>query len=154
MNQNIILRMGIIPSTILFSAIAVLVSVILAIFLFNMFGIEIIFRNIILAFIVPSLVAPPIIYYYGKLLLEIAKTEEVLRARTDELQAALADVKQLSGMLPICAHCKDIRDDEGYWNEIESYVGRRSEATFSHGICPDCAKRYYPNVKLPSSSST
>lgn len=61
-----------------------------------------------------------------------------------ELQSALAaKVKQLSGFLPICASCKKIRDDKGYWNQIESYIRDHSEAEFSHGLCPDCAKRMY-----------
>ncbi len=63
-----------------------------------------------------------------------------------ELQSALAEVKTLSGLLPICASCKKIRDDQGYWNQIEDYVSRHSAATFSHGICPDCAKRLYPDI--------
>ena len=50
----------------------------------------------------------------------------------------------ISGMLPICANCKKIRDDKGYWNQIEAYIGDHSEAEFSHGICPDCAKKLYP----------
>lgn len=62
----------------------------------------------------------------------------------DELQEALAEVKTLSGMLPICASCKKIRDDGGYWNQLEAYISDRSEAEFSHGICPDCAKELYP----------
>jgi len=61
-----------------------------------------------------------------------------------ELQDALAKVKQLSGFLPICASCKKIRDDKGYWQQIEAYVRDHSEAEFSHGICPDCAQRIYP----------
>jgi hypothetical protein len=61
-----------------------------------------------------------------------------------ELEASLAKVKRLSGMLPICAACKKIRDDKGYWNQIESYISMHSEADFSHGICPDCARRLYP----------
>ena len=60
-----------------------------------------------------------------------------------ELERALAEVRKLSGMLPICAGCKRIRDDGGYWNEIERYVTQRSEASFSHGICPECAKSFY-----------
>jgi hypothetical protein len=54
---------------------------------------------------------------------------------------ALADVKVLRGMLPICAWCKKVRDDRGYWGQIESYLRERSEAEFSHGICPDCLAR-------------
>ncbi|MCX5826432.1 MAG: PAS domain S-box protein [Deltaproteobacteria bacterium] len=63
-----------------------------------------------------------------------------------ELQNALSEVKKLSGMLPICASCKRIRDDNGYWEQIESYIRGHSEAEFSHGICPDCAKKLYPEL--------
>lgn len=62
-----------------------------------------------------------------------------------ELQAALAEVKTLSGLLPICASCKKIRDDQGYWHQIEVYIRDHSEADFSHGICPDCARKLYPD---------
>lgn len=61
-----------------------------------------------------------------------------------QLQDALSKVKTLSGFLPICASCKKIRDDNGYWNQIESYISTHSEAEFSHGICPDCVKKLYP----------
>lgn len=61
-----------------------------------------------------------------------------------ELQRAIADVKTLTGLLPICASCKKIRDDNGYWQQVESFIGERTEAEFSHGICPDCFKRLYP----------
>jgi len=61
-----------------------------------------------------------------------------------ELQEALATVKKLSGMLPICASCKKIRDDKGYWTQIEAYIRDHSEAEFSHGICPECMKKLYP----------
>ncbi len=60
-----------------------------------------------------------------------------------ELKEALEKVKKLSGLLPICAKCKKIRDDKGYWNQIESYIRDHSEAEFSHSICPDCAKELY-----------
>jgi PAS domain S-box-containing protein len=58
-----------------------------------------------------------------------------------ELQEALANVKTLSGMLPICASCKKIRDDKGYWEDVASYISRHSGALFSHGLCPECEKR-------------
>ena len=63
-----------------------------------------------------------------------------------ELQQALKEVKTLSGLLPICASCKKIRDDKGYWKQIEAYISEHTEAEFSHGICPDCFKRLYPDV--------
>jgi len=61
-----------------------------------------------------------------------------------ELQVALQNIKTLQGLIPICASCKKIRDDKGYWNQIEAYISEHSSAEFSHGICPDCAKKIYP----------
>jgi len=72
--------------------------------------------------------------------------EEEREKLIHELQDALAQIKKLSGLLPICASCKKIRDDKGYWNQIESYIRDHSEAEFSHGICPDCMKKLYPDV--------
>ncbi len=69
-----------------------------------------------------------------------AEREKLIR----ELQDALAKVRQLSGLLPICASCKKIREDSGYWTQIEAYVKDHSEAEFSHGICPECAEKLYP----------
>ena len=65
-----------------------------------------------------------------------------------ELKEALLNVKRLSGLLPICSHCKKIRDDKGYWNQIESYIHAHSEAEFSHSICQECARKYYPDMDL------
>ena len=61
-----------------------------------------------------------------------------------KLQDALDKIKTLRGIIPICASCKKIRDDKGYWNQLENYIKEHSEADFSHGICPDCAKKLYP----------
>jgi len=63
-----------------------------------------------------------------------------------ELEDALKNIKVLRGCLPICASCKKIRDDKGYWNQIESYIKNHSEAKFSHGICPECAEKLYPDM--------
>ncbi len=77
------------------------------------------------------------------------KRAEVERERlVGELQKALSEVKKLSGMLPICSNCKKIRDDQGYWNQVESYIRKHTDAEFSHGICPDCAKSLYPEYDL------
>ncbi len=65
-----------------------------------------------------------------------------------ELKGALTQVKKLQGLLPICSHCKSIRDDKGYWSRIEAYIQKHSEAQFSHGICPECAKKYYPDFDI------
>ncbi len=65
-----------------------------------------------------------------------------------ELEEAMHNLKTLQGMLPICAHCKKVRDDHGYWTKIEEYVRAHSEAEFTHGICPDCIKEHYGDVEL------
>jgi PAS domain S-box-containing protein len=65
-----------------------------------------------------------------------------------ELQNALQEVKTLTGLLPICASCKKIRNDQGYWERIERYIGERSSVQFSHGICPECAQKLYPDLNL------
>jgi len=70
--------------------------------------------------------------------------EEERKKTITQLQEALETVKKLSGLLPICANCKKIRDDKGYWNQIESYVEKHSDALFSHSICPECLEQIYP----------
>ncbi len=70
--------------------------------------------------------------------------EEAREKLIGELEDALEKIKKLSGMLPICASCKNIRDDEGYWQRIEQYISEHSEAIFTHGICPECIKKLYP----------
>jgi DNA repair exonuclease SbcCD ATPase subunit len=65
-----------------------------------------------------------------------------------KLQKALSEVKTLRGFLPICANCKDIRNDKGYWEKIETYIHDRSDAEFSHSLCPVCAKKLYPYMDI------
>ena len=77
---------------------------------------------------------------------ERKKAEEQKESLLVNLQEALAKIKTLSGFLPICASCKKIRDDAGYWHQIESYIRDHSDAEFSHGICPTCAERLYPEL--------
>ena len=67
------------------------------------------------------------------------------QAAQARLEALLAEVKTLGGMLPICSHCKKIRDDKGYWNQLEAYLNEHTDAEFTHGICPDCAREAFPS---------
>ncbi len=76
-------------------------------------------------------------------LLQALEENQLLVSR---LREALERVKTLSGMLPICSHCKQIRDDEGYWQRLERYIEARTEATFSHGLCPACTRTLYPEM--------
>jgi PAS domain S-box-containing protein len=71
-----------------------------------------------------------------------SEREQLIR----DLQEALVKVRTLSGLLPICAHCKKVRDDAGYWTRIESYISAHTQAEFSHGICPECAIRAFPEM--------
>jgi PAS domain S-box-containing protein len=73
--------------------------------------------------------------------------ETLVRERTVDLENALENIKTLKGIIPICSHCKQIRDDSGYWNQLEAYLAEHSEADFSHGICPDCMEKLYPDYK-------
>ena len=74
---------------------------------------------------------------------QIEKEKEIL---ISSLKKALDEIKTLKGIVPICAHCKKIRDDKGFWNHLEIYIQEHSEAEFSHGICPDCKKKLYPGL--------
>ncbi len=76
--------------------------------------------------------------------MERQQAEEEREKLISSLQQALSEVKKLSGMLPICASCKKIRDDRGYWNQIEGYIREHAEVEFNHALCPDCAKTLYP----------
>lgn len=75
---------------------------------------------------------------------------EMLRKKLEEnlrqLKDAFSEIKTLSGLLPICAVCKKIRDDSGYWHQIEQYIRTHSDADFSHSVCPDCARKLYPEL--------
>jgi hypothetical protein len=76
----------------------------------------------------------------------VVKAEKVLLGEKNKLQEALNEIKTLRGIIPICSHCKKIRNDDGMWQKIEKYFNEHSEAKFSHGVCPDCMNKYYPEV--------
>ena len=73
---------------------------------------------------------------------QMVQLQQALTERVAELKDALLSVKQLGGLLPICSYCKKIRDDQNYWQQVESYVGKHSEAIFSHSICPTCYEEH------------
>jgi DNA-binding response OmpR family regulator len=84
----------------------------------------------------------------------LKQVEDALREKEKQqdelisrLQEALAEIKTLKGFIPICASCKKIRDDEGYWNHLESYISKRTDAVFTHGICPDCAEKMRAEIR-------
>lgn len=78
---------------------------------------------------------------------EVRKRTSQLQATNDDLQKALTEIKTLRGIIPICMHCKEIRDDKGYWNKLEKYLSDHADVEFSHGICEKCLKKYYPDLE-------
>lgn len=83
-------------------------------------------------------------YIFGRLLDE---KNELLLQEKERLETALNEIKTLGGLIPICSNCKKIRNDEGYWEQVDIYLRKRSSAQFSHSICPGCVKELYPDFK-------
>jgi len=78
--------------------------------------------------------------------IELKKSREAQNVLIKELRESIENIKTLKGLIPICASCKKIRDDSGYWSQVEDYLQVHSDASFSHGICPDCMKKLYPDL--------
>jgi hypothetical protein len=113
------------------------------------------FKKTILLTVSYSVVAGLILFiffsvYLGRLESQIANyqnnLEEIVKNRTKELTDALSEIKTLRGIIPICSNCKQIRNDEGIWSQIETYISDHSEAEFTHGYCPKCIKELYPDM--------
>jgi CHASE3 domain sensor protein len=85
-------------------------------------------------------------YFASREMTRRRRSEQKQRELIQELQTALAEVKTLSGLIPICGWCKKVRSDEGFWQSVETYVGTHTDATFTHGMCPNCAKQWKTDV--------
>lgn len=84
--------------------------------------------------------------YSWRRLVEVQNYEMLLEKQNLELKKALQEIKTLQGLVPICSSCKKIRDDKGYWHQVESYVAEHTMAHFTHGICPECMQKLYPEL--------
>lgn len=82
----------------------------------------------------------------------MVEMQNLLAAKVDELNQALLQIRTLRGIVPICSWCKKIRDDKGYWNQVESYIQEHTEAEFSHGICPGCLRELYQDCPVDDKS--
>lgn len=80
--------------------------------------------------------------------IEIKRADEERNQLIQELQLALDEIKTLQGIIPVCSNCMKVRDDKGYWSQIDAYIQQHSDAKISHGICPQCAKELYPDLAL------
>lgn len=99
--------------------------------------------SIILSVVIPLFLVPMFSFFFLRNLTLLDQSEKENSQLIAELKTTLDNVKELKGLIPICAECKNIRDDKGYWHQVEEYVRQHSEAKFSHGICPECAKKVY-----------
>ncbi len=88
------------------------------------------------------------LHYRIKVGERIIRLERQLESKISELKDALSQVKQLKRFLPICSHCKKIRNDDGYWQAVEGYIHEHTSTVFSHSICPECANDHYPGMDL------
>jgi hypothetical protein len=107
------------------------------------------FKEAVLDALLLLLLIIPVLYvfFYKPFLFDIEEREKAEMekdAAIAKLEKAIAEIKVLKGFIPICANCKKIRDDAGYWQHVETYIRDRSEIEFSHAICPDCSKKLYP----------
>ncbi|HNV69014.1 MAG TPA: hypothetical protein PKO06_04890 [Candidatus Ozemobacteraceae bacterium] len=114
-------------------------------------------QNAVLFFLAPLLeigfVVGFIMLNSQRLEQELVESQQQLKDNVASLERAIGEVKTLSGLLPICAHCRKIRDDQGYWQRIELYISSRTEAEFTHCLCPPCAKELYPELQLEKTSA-
>ncbi len=91
-------------------------------------------------------IVPKVLLGKVKIFLELYSQKLQLEKTVSELEKALSEIKTLSGLIPICSSCKKIRDDSGFWTNVEHYIAARSDVDFSHAICPDCMKKEYPKI--------
>ncbi|MCK5760867.1 MAG: hypothetical protein KAH33_06205 [Candidatus Delongbacteria bacterium] len=103
--------------------------------------------QIIRPIVMPIIIFPLPAKSFFDTLLKLEKAEKDLQDKNIELEKSIKEVKVLEGLFPICSSCKQIRDDDGEWNEIESYIEKKSNATFSHSMCPECFAKFYPDHK-------
>ena len=80
---------------------------------------------------------------FNSMIISLDNNEKLLKRKIAELEKALEEIKTLSGIIPICSSCKKIRDDKGYWNQVEAYIEEHSGAQFSHGMCEECCEKLY-----------
>jgi len=148
MLKRLLHRYGIVVTTAILSSACILASVTIVAIIGALTRQADIRFTLAMAVVCPAVIAPTVIYFYSRLSEELDNSRLVLEKLNGELQAALDEIQELSGLLPICSACKKIRDDQGYWNQIDHYIAEHAKVQFSHSICPDCAESLYPDIAL------
>jgi len=149
---------GPVSATAALSFLCILGSVFISATIWSVMAMPSMLEGIAISALCPALVAPPVIFAFCKMSEGIAKNRLKHEEANRQLETALKAVKELTGLLPICAWCKNVRDDRGYWNKIDSYIEVRSKAAIAMGICPDCrreiAARRHSGVTEPARQQT
>ena len=125
-----------------------LAEALIMLFLSNFYSIVRFKEAIVDAFLLIILIIPVLYIFFYKPFIHDIEEREIAEIEKDaaiaKLEKAIDEIKVLKGFIPICANCKKIRDDAGYWQHVETYIRDRSDIEFSHAICPDCSKKLYP----------
>ena len=136
-----------IASTLLLSGLAVALSAVMTRVLTSSFATpETMLPALGVGIAVPGLLAPPIIWTLLYMLRQVDDAQRRQQALSGELADSREELQELRGLLPICASCKNMRDDDGYWHELETFLGRHANVEFSHSICPECVAKLYPDL--------
>ena len=147
MFQKVVKKYGTAKAAYLFTLGIILISILITSATLMIFQGDIKLYEIMLPIIIPIIVFPlPAISFFN-MLIKLEKTEKNLQEKNIELEKSIKEVKVLEGLFPICSSCKQIRDDDGEWNQIENYIEKKSNATFSHSLCPGCSAKLYPDLK-------
>ncbi len=145
---NLLRRLGSLKATLLIAFLSTLLSVVITVTsILIVYDASVLPFGIVLSVLLPGTISPLIANAFFRLLAQVDQAQREKEAVILELEKALANVKRLSGLLPICASCKKIRDDDGYWHQVEVYIRSHTEADFSHSICPDCTQKLYPTLR-------
>ena len=138
MLRLLVRRLGVAGTSILIIVVSVLVSVTIRIVISLTMDGHIVMNDIYIAASIPFIIAAFMSVIFVNLIKKVDEAEQNNARLVADLQEALAKAKTLRGLLPICASCKKIRDDVGYWHQVEVYIRDHAEVDFSHGLCPDC----------------
>ena len=147
MLRRMLHRYGVAGLTLLSTVVSVMLSLAISSVFIALFDMPKAGHILVLATICAGVIAPPVTYVWIQVMAQLDRREEELLGLNKDLQSALAEVRELRGLIPICSACKKIRDDKGYWNQLEFYIEDHSRAEFTHGICPDCTRERYPDLE-------
>lgn len=146
-HREISYRLGVFWTIVILTALSILISVLGTFLILSLFGSHDGWGlGLTIAVVLPLVIAPLMSSILLRLMVQLDRSQQENAKLVVELQETLANIKTLKGLVPICASCKKIRDDEGYWQQLEDYIRKHSEATLSHGYCPECAQELQAEV--------